>query len=111
MLVLLVIFMITAPLLREGIQMELPKGKGAPLQEIETALFVRINSQGMVYLEKTLLKDPELKPLKLALQKNPETAIYIEADKNVPYGKVIEVLTLIQKYGGKKIQLVTQREE
>lgn len=108
MLVLLVIFMITAPLFKEGIRLELPRVKAGPLSQETDHLSVYIDAQGKVYLEKTLLDLKNLEPLKKAVEAHPDLPILVEADRRVDYGRVAEVLAYLHRGGATRINLLTE---
>lgn len=110
MLVLLVIFMITAPLLTQGIKVELPQASAKPVdtQDQET-LVVTVNRKGKLYLDdrkisKKRLKQKVAKILKL----RPRTPVVVRGDRRVAYGKVIETMVLLQEAGVPNVGLVTE---
>lgn len=106
MLVLLVIFMVTAPLMQQGIDVNLPqaKGKDLPPQE-RISLVVRKNRT--VYLNDTRYTLPELRKKLDAMSKlNPD--IFLKADKDVPYGFVVEVMGEVKDAGIEKLGMVTE---
>jgi len=110
MLVLLVIFMITAPLLTQGIKVELPQASAKPVdtQDQET-LVVTVNRKGRLYLDdrkisKKRLKQKVAKILKL----RPKTPVVVRGDRRVAYGKVIETMVLLQEAGVPNVGLVTE---
>jgi biopolymer transport protein ExbD len=108
MLVLLVIFMITAPMFKEGIQLELPKVKARAVEVEKDHLSVYIDAQGKVYLEKTPLDLKNLEPLKQAVQAHPDLPILVEADRRVDYGRVALVLATLHMGGATRIHLLTE---
>lgn len=110
MLVLLVIFMITAPLLTQGIKVDLPQAPAKPVdtQDQET-LVVTVNRKGRLYLDdrkisKKRLKQKVAKILKL----RPKTPVVVRGDRRVAYGKVIETMVLLQAAGVPNVGLVTE---
>ena len=117
MLVLLIIFMITAPLLTQGISVDLPNAPAAPLDPDLTKdnepLVLSVDSEGKYYLnigddQESPLEDAELVELASAvLRRNPETAVIVKADETVPYGRVVTGGTLLQQAGAKKLGLQT----
>ncbi|HEY7534743.1 MAG TPA: protein TolR [Thermodesulfobacteriota bacterium] len=115
MLVLLVIFMVTAPILYQGVDVNLPKveSKPMPAAEREKKIVVAINDKGEIFIEKekyTLgsLK-VEIRKLIVDQGKRIEDGdVFLRADANVPYGDVIEVMAEIKKAGVKKLGLVTE---
>ncbi|WP_417912682.1 protein TolR [Candidatus Electronema sp. TJ] len=114
MLVLLIIFMVSAPMMTQGIDINLPKTTGEALEQKEEPLSVVINSDGQLFLE----KNPA--PLSAAalrheLESLPpekrEEPIYLQADRDVPYGAVVQVMALIKQAGFEKLGMVTQESD
>lgn len=109
MLVLLVIFMITAPLLTAGIPVDLPKTEASVLQEKEDPLTVTVDAQGNLYLQETALELAVLVPRLVAITgSNPEARIYVRGDKGISYGRVMEVMGAISAGGFKKVALISE---
>ena len=109
MLVLLVIFMITAPMLQQGVNVTLPKVTAQPLGEIHEQLVLAITSDGTVRMDGAPLAVSELSGrLTTLLGADPNRSIHVRADKNVPYGRVAEVMAAVQRAGAKKIGMVTE---
>lgn len=106
MLVLLVIFMVTAPLMQQGIDVALPKAKGKELPP-EERLIVTIRSNQDIYLNDMPLSLSELRDkLSILSKENPE--VFLRADRSVSYGFVAEVMAEIKDAGIEKIGLVTE---
>ena len=115
MLVLLVIFMVTAPLLSQGVQVELPKTVSQPISKLkEEPLIVSIKADGSYYIN--LGREPK-KPQTLAdiqikiaavLRRNPETPVLVWGDTQVPYGKVVTLMSELQIAGAPGVGLVTE---
>ena len=115
MLVLLVIFMVTAPILYQGVEVNLPKTTSKPIPSIqrEKKVVVTVNEKGEVYIEKEKYKLSELKlkvrGMILGKGKNLENEqVFLRADSSVPYGTVIDVMTEIRKAGVENIGLITE---
>ena len=109
MLVLLVVFMITAPLLTVGVPIDLPKTAASTLQGSEEPLTVSINEKGKIYLQKTLVKREELVARMLAISENlTSRRIFVRGDRLVDYGTVMEVMGSLNAAGFNKIALVTE---
>ena len=109
MLVLLVIFMITAPLLTVGVPIDLPKTKASTLQGNEEPLTVSINSRGEIYLQETLVKQEELVARMLAISKNLKSQrIFVRGDRLIDYGTVLKVMGGLNAAGFNKVALVTE---
>jgi biopolymer transport protein TolR len=109
MLVLLVIFMVTAPLLQQGIGVELPRVAARPLATEVEQLNIVISRDGGVRLNNTLLSAEELnQKLTAVCQSQPDCKVALRADKSVPYGQLAEVMATIRNAGVKKIGMVTE---
>ena len=109
MLVLLVVFMITAPLLTVGVPIDLPKSAASNLQGSEEPLTVSINDKGKIYLQKTLVKQEELVARMLAISENlTSRRIFVRGDRLVDYGTVMEVMGSLNAAGFNKVALVTE---
>lgn len=107
-LVLLVIFMITAPLMVRGIDVDLPKSKVNTLQQ-EERVIVSIDKNEAFYLNKERVALEDLGPLLKARKKqNPDLTLYLRADRLVPYGTIIRVMDQIKGVGIEKMGMVTE---
>ena len=104
MLVLLIIFMVTAPLLQQGIDVNLPQAKGKELTPAER-IVITIKKDGKIYLNKTSTSINELKS-KLASMSDRD--VFLKADKDVPYGIVIEVMGELREIGIEKLGMITE---
>lgn len=114
MLVLLVIFMVTAPLLTQGIDVELPQASSNPLQNQDRPLTLSVDSRGRFFLdfpegkEELPLSDDELiRRVQAMLAEKPQTMILVRADRSVSYDKVVQGMSLLQQAGASKIGFVT----
>ena len=108
MLVLLVIFMITAPLLTVGVPINLPKTKAKALPEDQTPLAITINKDEKIFLQETAIDLENLIPRLIAISQNKSDAkVFIRADKALSYGKVVEIMGMVNSAGFTKIALVT----
>lgn len=116
MLVLLIIFMVAAPLLTGGVPVELPKAKGKQLQTNKEPLVISVTRSGQVFLgqeEKTPMSLDELATKLTAIGQRPEAKeepIFVRGDKAVEYGHVARVMARIKESGFRKISLVTETE-
>lgn len=109
MLVLLVVFMITAPLLTVGVPIDLPKTGASDLQGSEEPLTVSINDKGEIYLQETLVKPEELVARLQAISENlTARRIFVRGDRAVDYGAVMAVMGALNAAGFNKVALVTQ---
>ena len=112
MLVLLIVFMVTAPLLTVGVQIDLPKTKAKILQGQDEPLAITIDAQGQVYLQDTEIDIEGLVPrLRAITDNNPDVRIFVRGDASVNYGRVMEVMGTVNVAGYKKGALVTQQQK
>lgn len=114
MLVLLIIFMVAAPLLTVGVPVELPKSEGEALKSDSEPLTVSVNPQGKIYIQDTEVPLDELQPKLAAItqaRKGLDEAIFVRGDKNTNYGELMRVMGQIGAAGYKKISLVTELDE
>lgn len=104
MLVLLVIFMITAPLLQQGIDVNLPQAKGKQLSPTERVI-ITIKKDGKIYVNKART---DITKLKAKLTGLSDRNVFLKADKKVPYGVVVEVMGELREIGIEKLGMVTE---
>ncbi len=108
MLVLLIVFMVTAPLLTVGVPVDLPKTRAQPLGQDREPLAVTIRSNGRIYLQNTPVPEDDLVPRLTAIAANGyDQRIFVRGDKSVDYGRVMEVMGLLNAAGFTHIGLVT----
>ena len=118
MLVLLVVFMITAPLMSQGIRVDLPDADAEPVEETEEeTLVVTIDSSGNYYINlgDVTPEDPEPVPLEnifesvsRIMDQNPEVPVYLEADGAIDYGTVTRLMSTLVRAGAPAVQLITE---
>ena len=121
MLVLLIIFMITAPLLTQGIKVELPKAGAEPLPDDllreHQPLVLSIDKQGRYYLnigkdhERPLAENLIADRVGVVLRREPKTPVLVKADRNVAYGRVVTGMVLLQQAGAEQIGFITDPKE
>jgi biopolymer transport protein TolR len=104
MLVLLIIFMVTAPLLQQGIDINLPQAKGKELSPTERVV-ITIKKDRKIYVDKTAVT---LKSLQATLSKKVNKEVFLKADKDVPYGVVVAVMGELREIGIEKLGMVTE---
>jgi len=111
MLVLLVVFMVTAPLLTVGVPLDLPQTTARPLRGQDEPLAVSINDKGQVFLQQTPVTLEELVPRLQAIKarRTDELRIFIRGDNKIDYGRVMEVLAALNVAGFDKVALVTEQ--
>tara|TARA_Y100001935_G_scaffold100300_1_gene83441 strand:+ start:106 stop:480 length:375 start_codon:yes stop_codon:yes gene_type:complete len=109
MLVLLIVFMVTAPLLTVGIPVDLPKVKATALTDKKDPIEITVNLQGEVFIGESLVEVENLVPrINAITEQNTEARIYIRGDRVVAYGRVMEIMSIINSAGYVKVALITQ---
>ncbi|MBI5198443.1 MAG: protein TolR [Nitrospirae bacterium] len=109
MLVLLIIFMVTAPLMQQGIDVNLPKAKGKELRAEEERIIVIITKGNKIYINKNFIELSELgKKLQSIYDRRTDKEIFLKADKDVPYGFVVRAMSEIRSAGIEKLGMVTE---
>jgi biopolymer transport protein TolR len=109
MLVLLIIFMVAAPLMTSGVNVDLPKTASAPVSGDDKPLSVTITQDGKIYLQNTELKLEELAPKLVAvLGRKSDTRIFVRGDTNANYGQIMKVVSTINQAGFTKVAFLTE---
>src|ERR1700751_351534 len=109
MLVLLIIFMVAAPLLTTGVAVDLPKASATALNVERKPVAISLNEQGQLYVMDEPTADADLvSKLQAASQSDVDQRIYLRASKTVPYGRVAEIMAAVTSAGLKKVALVTE---
>ena len=109
MLVLLIVFMVTAPLLTVGVPVDLPKTQAKALSQPEEPLVISVNSDGSVFIQETEVEIERLAPRLAAITGNkPDTRIYLRGDRKVDYGRVMEVMTRVNTAGFTRVALISE---
>ena len=112
MLVLLIVFMVTAPLLTVGIKVDLPKVKATALTDIKDPIEITVKLDGEVYIGESQVEVENLIPrLNAITEQNTEARIYIRGDRVVAYGRIMEIMSIINSAGYIKVALITQNLE
>jgi len=115
MLVLLIIFMITTPLLQTGVTVNLPKAKNpldAPEADSKDAIVIALTREGRIYLQKTLITEDDLvKILDDRLANEVNKTMFLKADQSVAYGRVVQVVNQCRKSGVERIGLMAEKEK
>ena len=114
MLVLLIIFMVTAPLITQGVQVDLPKATSKPLEKDEKEpLIVSIKADGSYFINLGDKKEEAVAPerigeqVAIVLRATPGTPVYVGGDRTVPYGEVVKLMTILQAAGAESVGLMT----
>ncbi|MDZ4674767.1 MAG: biopolymer transporter ExbD [Gemmatimonadota bacterium] len=110
-LVLLVIFMITAPIMQGGIEVQLPRAEARPITQND-GVIVSVDQQGQIFIDRTAVSYEEFRATFRALvQSRNADAVTLRADSRVPYGQVARVLGVIRETGVANVGLVTEQED
>jgi biopolymer transport protein TolR len=108
--VLLVIFMVAAPLLTVGVPVDLPQSKAPAITEQKEPLVITVNAEGKLFLQDSTIGDDELVPRLQAITKNNAQAdIYVRGDRAINYGRVMEVMGMVSAAGFTKVSLITEQ--
>lgn len=111
MLVLLIIFMVTSPMLVSGINVDLPKTSSSPISGKDEPLAITVDKNGDIYIHDHAIKEDEIVDKLVAItQEKFDTRIFVRGDRGIDYGRVMKVVGLISAAGFKKISLVTEIE-
>jgi biopolymer transport protein TolR len=112
MLVLLIVFMVTAPLLTVGVTVDLPETTSSPLPGQDEPLTVSVARDGAIFLQDSEIGLADLGPRLLAItERRPDARIFVRGDKVIDYGRVMAVVGAIHSAGFSKVALVTEFEE
>ena len=109
MLVLLIIFMVTAPLLTVGVQVDLPESSADTLPEETEPLTLTINSKGEIFIQETKVEYEKIIAKILAVSNNrTDTRIFVRGDKTINYGRVLEIMVMLSGSGFTKVALISE---
>jgi biopolymer transport protein TolR len=112
MLVLLIIFMVAAPLLATGVAVDLPQTKAGPLNIDQKPISIALNDQGQLFLmDAPVANDELIAKLQAVAKEGFDERIYLRADKGILYGRVAEVMASLTAAGYKKVALVTETDK
>jgi biopolymer transport protein TolR len=110
MLVLLIIFMVTAPLMTSGVSVDLPKTNAQPINNDSQPLTVTIRANGDVYLQDQQVALPDVVgKLKAIAANNPDRRIFVRGDKDLPYGRIMELMGIITQGGFTHVALLAEQ--
>ncbi len=110
MLVLLIIFMVAAPLMTSGVTVDLPKASAAPLSQDSEPLTISVNAEGKIYLQDAELGLPDLAPRLASLSDNKlDRRIFVRGDKGLAYGRIMEIMATITQGGFTKVALLAEQ--
>jgi len=109
MLVLLVIFMVTAPILQQGVSVQLPRVAAAPMPGDERGVVVSLAEDGKVYVDDAQVALDELRPrLQAIVSGQPDRQVFLRADTRVPYGEVMRLMAAVKEAGVQRLGMVTE---
>ena len=109
MLVLLVVFMVTAPLLTVGVKVDLPEGKAPVLEGQDEPLTITVDSAGQIFVQETVVVLDEIIPRLIAITgRNPEARIFVRGDRAIDYGRVMAVMAAVNAAGFNRVALVME---
>ena len=109
MLVLLVVFMVTAPLLTVGVPVDLPQTQAPAINEPKEPTVITVNKDGAIFIQETTIPLDDLVPkLQAITGSNPDAVLYVRGDKDINYGRVLEVMSLVSAAGFRKVSLVAE---
>lgn len=110
MLVLLIVFMVAAPLMTSGVKVDLPKASAAPLSQDAKPITVSVNAQGQVYIQDSEVELPDLVSKLQGLSDNqPDRRIFVRGDRGIAYGRIMEVMATINQGGFTKVALLAEQ--
>ena len=110
MLVLLIVFMVAAPLMTSGVNVDLPKASAAPLSQDSEPVTVSVNAEGKVFLQENEAALPDLVGrLQAATDGKNDRRIYVRGDKGISYGRIMEVMATINQGGFTKVALLAEQ--
>ena len=109
MLVLLVVFMVAAPLLTVGVPVDLPKTPAASINDRVEPLTITVDNQGRIFLQETEAQMDQLVARLQAITRNkPDTTIFVRGDRGIAYGRIMEVMGLVASAGFSKVSLIAE---
>lgn len=114
MLVLLIIFMVTAPMMQEGISVELPQARGSSIDKKSQVeeFVIAVAREGSVFVNDKPVEESKLvETILAAKEKNPATEVYLRADKEVPYGTVVRIMAALRQAGIADLGMITAPQE
>ncbi|MGC8658280.1 MAG: protein TolR [Desulfomonilaceae bacterium] len=114
MLVLLIIFMVTAPMLQEGVSVELPSAKGEPIEKAQQRdeVMISVSGAGSIFVnDKAVSEDQLAKVVLEATKEKSNRDVFLRADKNVPYGVVVRIMASLKTAGIANLGMITTPQE
>ena len=112
MLVLLIVFMVTAPLLTVGVPVDLPKSQASPISEDTEPLVITVDRQGTIYIQETEVAfDNLVSRLNAITDRKPDTRIFVRGDREIAYGQIMRVMGRLNGAGFEKVALITAQDD
>lgn len=114
MLVLLIIFMVTAPMMQEGVTVELPQAKGGPLtkEQEKKPIIIAVSDKGNIFVDEApVAEDLLAEKILEATKDQPQTEVYLRADKSVPYGTVVRIMGALRSAGIVNLGMITTPQQ
>ncbi len=112
MLVLLIIFMVTAPLITVGVPVDLPKTRAQAINEPTEPLVISVDAEGRVYIQETEVDIESLVPRLEAITRNkPDTRIYLRGDRTIAYGRIMQIMGTVSAGGFTKVALIAEMQQ
>ncbi len=109
MLVLVIIFMVAAPLVNIGVPVDLPKATLKPLNENQDPLVITVDADGNIFIQEAKITEEALAPrLRAVSQANPDLRIFVRGDRTISYGRIIQVMGLVSQAGFSKVALIAE---
>ncbi|MCZ6591709.1 MAG: protein TolR [Alphaproteobacteria bacterium] len=109
MLVLVIIFMVAAPLVNIGVPVDLPKATLKPLNENQDPLVITVDADGNIFIQEAEITEEALAPrLRAVSQANPDLRIFVRGDRTISYGRIIQVMGLVSQAGFSKVALIAE---
>jgi biopolymer transport protein TolR len=112
MLVLLIVFMVTAPLLTVGVPVDLPKSQASAINEDSEPLVITVDREGTIYIQETEVPfDNLVTRLNAITERKPDTRIFVRGDREIAYGEIMRVMGRLNGAGFEKVALITEQDE
>jgi len=109
LLVLVIIFMVAAPLLNIGVPVDLPKATLKPLNESKDPLVISVDAQGKIFIQEAEVPEDVLVPrLQALVQANPDLRVFVRGDRTIDYGRVMQVMGMVSASGFTKVALIAE---
>jgi biopolymer transport protein TolR len=112
MLVLLIVFMVTAPLLTVGVPVDLPKSQASAINEDSEPLVITVDRAGTIYIQETEVPfDNLVARLNAITERKPDTRIFVRGDREIAYGEIMRVMGRLNGAGFEKVALITEQDD